>query len=96
MLARTVCSLVQTETIQEALYKYLQALLRDRIQLVNRYERLRAVDPEQAERKRVSIHERLRFIVERINDALNQLRRHSNLQTKIQPRIGKRDLQPCR
>ena len=35
------------------------SLLRDRIHLVNRYERLRAVDPEQAERKRVSIHERL-------------------------------------
>lgn len=64
--------------------------MRDRIHLVNRYERLRAVDPEQAERKRMSIHERLRLIVERINDALNQLRSYPNLQSKIQPRLGKK------
>jgi hypothetical protein len=63
-------------------------LLRDRIHLVNRYERLRAVDPDQANRKRVSIHERLRSIANRINNALNQLRRYSKLQSKIQPRIG--------
>ena len=62
--------------------------MRDRIHLVNRYERLRAVDPEQAERKRIMIHERLRSIVDRINEALNQLRRYPNLQTKIQPRLG--------
>lgn len=57
--------------------------------MVNRYERLRAVDPEQAERKRVAIHERLRLIVNRINDALNQLKFYPNFQTKIQPQIGK-------
>jgi hypothetical protein len=79
--------LLKTENIQDALYNYIQALLRDRIHLVNRYERLRAVDPEQAERKRISIHERLRLIVDRINDALNQLRRYPNLQSKIQPRL---------
>ena len=84
--------LFQTEHVQDALYSYLQLLLRDRIHLVNRYERLRAVDPEQAERKRISIHERLRFIVDRITDALNQLRRYPNLQTKIQPRLGKREV----
>jgi len=78
---------LKTENIQDTLYKYIQLLLRDRIHLVNRYERLRAVDPEQAERKRISIHERLRLIVDRISDALNQLRRYPNLQTKIQPRI---------
>ncbi|CAF1176250.1 unnamed protein product [Adineta steineri] len=78
---------LKTEDVQQALYNYLQILLRDRIYLVNRYERLRAVDPEQADRKRVSIHERLRLIVDRINDALNQLRRYPNLQLKIQPRI---------
>ena len=63
--------------------------MRDRIHLVNRYERLRAVDQQQAERKRVSIHDRLRYIVDRINEALNQLRRYPNLQSKIQPRVGK-------
>jgi hypothetical protein len=78
---------LKTESIQDALYNYIQLLLRDRIHLVNRYERLRAVDPEQAERKRISIHERLRLIVDRINDALNQLRRYPNLQSKIQPRL---------
>ncbi|UJR22421.1 hypothetical protein I4U23_025481 [Adineta vaga] len=78
---------LKTEDIQECLYNYLQILLRDRIHLVNRYERLRAVDREQADHKRVSIHERLRLIVNRINDALNQLRRYPNLQSKIQPRI---------
>jgi len=62
--------------------------LRDRIHLVNRYERLRVVDPEQAKRKRVSIHERLRSIATQINDALNKLRRDSKLQSKIQPYIG--------
>lgn len=67
--------------------------MNDRIHLVNRYERLRAVDPEQAERKRISIHERLRLIVNRINDALNQLKFYPNLQTKIQPNIGKRKKQ---
>ena len=82
-------SLPQTEHVQDALYNYLQILLRDRIHLVNRYERLRAVDSEQAERKSASIHDRLRLIVDRINDALNQLRRYSNLQTKIEPRIRK-------
>ncbi|CAF1048899.1 unnamed protein product [Adineta ricciae] len=78
---------LKTEDIQEALYNYLQLLLRDRIHLVNRYERLRAVDQQQAERKRVSIHDRLRYIVDRINEALNQLRRYPNLQSKIQPRV---------
>jgi hypothetical protein len=78
---------LKTENVQDALYNYIQLLLRDRIHLVNRYERLRAVDPEQAERKRISIHDRLRLIVDRINDALNQLRRYPNLQSKIQPRI---------
>ncbi len=63
-------------------------MLRDRIHLVNRYERLRAVDPEQAKRKRVSIHERLRSIAIEINLALNKLRSYSNLQSKIQPYIG--------
>ncbi|CAF3821790.1 unnamed protein product [Rotaria sp. Silwood1] len=78
---------LKTENVEKALYNYLQILLRDRIHLVNRYERLRAVDPEQAERKRMSIHERLRLIVDRINDALNQLRLYPNLQSKIQPRL---------
>ena len=73
------------------MYNYLQILLRDRIHLVNRYERLRAVDPTQAERKRVTIHERLRFIADLINDALEQLRQNSNLQAKIQPKIGKNE-----
>jgi len=70
------------------LYNYLHVLLRDRIHLVNRYERLRVVDPEQAKRKRVSIHERLRSIANQINDALNKLRRNSKLQSKIQSYIG--------
>jgi hypothetical protein len=74
--------------VEDALYNYLHALLRDRIHLVNRYERLRAVDPEQAQLKRVSIHERLISIANRINNALNKLRRNSKLQSKIQPRIG--------
>ncbi len=74
--------------MEDALYNYLHALLRDRIHLVNRYERLRAVDPEQAQLKRVSIHERLISIANRINNALNKLRRNSKLQSKIQPRIG--------
>ncbi|CAF1185816.1 unnamed protein product [Rotaria sordida] len=78
---------LKTENVEKALYNYLQILLRDRIHLVNRYERLRAVDPEQAERKRMSIHERLRLIVDRINDALNQLRLYPKLQSKIQPRL---------
>lgn len=80
---------LKTENIQKALYNYVQLFLNDRIHLVNRYERLRAVDPEQAERKRISIHERLRLIVNRINDALNQLKFYPNLQTKIQPNIDK-------
>ncbi len=70
------------------MYNYLHVLLRDRIHLVNRYERLRVVDPEQAKRKRVLIHERLRSIATQINDALNKLRRDSKLQSKIQPYIG--------
>jgi hypothetical protein len=70
------------------LYNYLHVLLRDRIHLVNRYERLRVVDPEQGKRKRVSIHERLRSIANQINDALNKLRRYSKLQSKIQSYIG--------
>ncbi|CAF1936170.1 unnamed protein product [Rotaria magnacalcarata] len=78
---------LKTENVEKALYNYLQILLRDRIHLVNRYERLRAVDPEQAERKRMSIHERLRLIVDRTNDAVNQLRLYPNLQSKIQPRL---------
>ncbi len=64
-------------------------MLRDRIHLVNRYERLRVVDPEQAKRKRVPIHERLRSIGMEINLALNKLRSYSNLQSKIQPYIGR-------
>ena len=63
--------------------------MRDRLHLVNRYERLRAVDPEQATRKRASIYERLGQIVERINDANNQLRQNPKIQSKIKPRIGK-------
>ncbi len=70
------------------MYNYLHVLLRDRIHLVNRYERLRVVDPEQGKRKRVSIHERLRSIANQINDALNKLRRYSKLQSKIQSYIG--------
>jgi len=42
---------LKTENIKEALYNYLHVLLRDRIHLVNRYERLRVVDPDQAKRK---------------------------------------------
>lgn len=80
---------LKTEHIQKALYNYLQLFLNDRIHLVNRYERLRAVDPEQAERKRITIHERLRLIVNRINDAFNQLKFYPNFQTKIQPQINK-------
>lgn len=80
---------LKTERIQDALYNYLQILLRDRIHLVNRYERLKAVDPNQAEKKRVSIHERLRLIVDRISDALTQLNQNENLRAKIQPRIDK-------
>ncbi|CAF2986441.1 unnamed protein product [Rotaria sp. Silwood2] len=78
---------LKVENIEEALYNYLHVLLRDRIHLVNRYERLRVVDPNQAKRKRVSIHERLRSIANQINDTLNQLKRHSKFQSKIQPRI---------
>ncbi|CAF3600482.1 unnamed protein product [Rotaria sp. Silwood1] len=78
---------LKVENIEEALYNYLHVLLRDRIHLVNRYERLRVVDPDQAKRKRVSIHERLRSIANEINDALNKLKRHSKFQSKIQPRI---------
>ena len=74
--------------MEDALYDYLHVLLRDRIHLVNRYERLRIVDPEQAKLKRVSIHGRLASIANRINYALNKLRRDSKLQPKIQPRIG--------
>ncbi|UJR26666.1 hypothetical protein I4U23_007983 [Adineta vaga] len=77
----------KAKTIEEALYNYLHVLLRDRIHLVNRYERLRAVDPQQAERKRVFIHERLRSIANEINQALNQLRRYSTIQSQIQQRI---------
>ncbi len=79
---------LQTKNIEEALYNYLHVLLRDRIHLVNRYERLRAVDPDQAKRKRVSIHNRLSSIANQINDALNQLRHYSTIQSEIQPRIG--------
>ncbi|CAF1151760.1 unnamed protein product [Rotaria sordida] len=78
---------LNVENIQDALYNYLHVLLRDRIHLVNRYERLRVVDPNQAKRKRVSIHQRLRSIANQINDALNQLQRHSKFQSKIQPHI---------
>jgi hypothetical protein len=78
---------IKTENIKEALYNYLHVLLRDRIHLVNRYERLRVVDPDQSKRKRVLIHERLRSIANQINEALNNLRRYSKLQSKIQPHI---------
>jgi hypothetical protein len=63
-------------------------LLRDRIHLVNRYERLRAVDPEQGKRKRVSIHERLRLIAYRINEVLNRLGRYTRVQAAILPSIS--------
>ena len=63
-------------------------MLRDRIHLVNRYERLRAVDPLQAERKRVSIHERLRSIANKINLALTQLQRDAAIQSEIQSEIS--------
>lgn len=46
------------------------------------------VDPEQAKRKRVLIHERLRTIAMQIDSALNKLRTYSNLRSKIQPHIG--------
>lgn len=62
--------------------------MQDRIHLVNRYERLRVVDPEQAGRKRVSIHERLRLIDTQINQTLGQLAQFTTLQEKILPRIS--------
>ncbi|CAF3641826.1 unnamed protein product [Rotaria socialis] len=78
---------LQTDKIEDALYNYLHVLLRDRIHLVNRYERLRVVDPSQAKRKRAAIHERLRLIGSQIDDALNKIRRHSEFQSKIPARI---------
>ncbi|CAF1659896.1 unnamed protein product, partial [Adineta ricciae] len=79
---------LKPKTIQEALYNYVHVLLRDRIHLVNRYERLRAVDPLQAERKRVSIHERLRSIADKINQALTQLQRDATIQSEVQSEIN--------
>ena len=70
------------------MYNYFHALLRDRIHLVNRYERLRVVDPEQGQRKRVFIHERLRLIAQRINETLSQLALEPKLQEKIQVPIS--------
>ncbi|CAF0952162.1 unnamed protein product [Adineta steineri] len=78
---------LKAKNIEEALYNYLHVLLRDRIHLVNRYERLRTVDPEQAKRKRISIHERLRLIANQLNEALNQLRNNPTIQSEIQSRI---------
>ena len=46
------------------------------------------VDPEQAKRKRVLVHERLRTIAMQIDSALNKLRTYSTLQSKIRPHIG--------
>ena len=80
---------LQTEKIDEAVYNHIHVLLRDRIHLVNRYERLRAIDPEQAANKRVSIHERLRSIAKQVGDAQKQLRRSSKVQAKIQAHISK-------
>ena len=65
--------------------------MRDRIHLVNRYERLRAVDPLQAERKRVSIHERLRSIANQINQALAQLQRDATIQSEVQSEISTKE-----
>ena len=80
---------LQAEKIDEAVYNHIHVLLRDRIHLVNRYERLRAIDPQQASSKRVSIHERLRSIAKQVGDVQKQLRRSSKVQAKIQAHIGK-------
>ncbi|CAF1242639.1 unnamed protein product, partial [Didymodactylos carnosus] len=77
-----------TENVQKALLSYLHALIRDRLHLVNRYERLRIKDPPQAAEKKPEIEKRLKLIAARINDAVNNLKQYSKLQAKIQSRIN--------
>lgn len=81
-------NLLKTETLKQALYDYIHVLLRDRIHLANRYSRLQATEPEQAKVKRVPIHERLRSIANRINQALTKLRQYPTIQSKIQSTLN--------
>jgi len=79
----------QIEAIGKAFYHYIHVLLRDRIHLVNRYERLRDVDPEQAQRKRTAIHERLFVIESLIDQAFDQINGDADVQQKTLPQINK-------
>ena len=65
-------------------------MLRDRIHLVNRYERLQATDPEQAEEKRDFIHQRLNSISRSIDRTLLTLKENQKIYAFASPRIGKK------
>lgn len=57
--------------------------------MVNRYERLRVVDPEQAQEKRTAIHERLFVIENLIDQAFDQINADADVRQKILPQISK-------
>ena len=56
---------------------------------MNHYEHMRDTDPEEAIRIRTSVQNHLKLITKRIEQAIEMLKRHPDMEKKIKPEIGK-------
>ena len=79
---------LQTSKVLSYLKLYIRTEEKDRLHTVNHYEHLRDTDPEEAVRIRNSVQEHLRLITKRIEQSIEMLKRHPDLEKKIKPEIG--------
>lgn len=77
----------RTSKVLSYLKLYIRTEEKDRLHSVNHYEHLRDTDPEEAIRIRHSVQEHLKLITKRIEQAIDMLKRHPDLEKKIKPEI---------
>ena len=84
-----VLSILQTSKVLSYLKQYIRTEEKDRLHTVNHYEHMRDTDPEEAIRIRTSVQNHLKLITKRIEQAIEMLKRHPDMEKKIKPEIGK-------